>query len=209
MNEELPGQMPNNARIPSLELMQLMAQIALVANRPAIPAPTPDPEATVSLPPFMDMCVMYFMLLGKQHVNKFNGEQASLYIGLIFEELGETIAELYDVGIDLQRKANLAGFVNDLERMAEAFKERTYLGEIMRADHAKLLDGAVDLAWVSQGLAYSISNDANAAFAEVARSNLSKFDGGIKHSEDGKIMKGDKYSPPHLWPFITQLDRDR
>lgn len=68
------------------------------------------------------------------------------------------------------------------------------------------LDAVCDLIWVLSGYAYSMGYRPDAAFAEVARSNMDKIDpetGAVKRREDGKILKPDGWRGPMLAPYIS------
>ena len=92
----------------------------------------------------------------------------------------------------------------------EEYKERTDAWKLIKADpyneHHRIqhLDGIIDSIWclVAEGLA--MGYDVEAAFNEVARSNLSKIHSNskIEKSPTGKVMKPDHYSPPDLSPFV-------
>jgi predicted HAD superfamily Cof-like phosphohydrolase len=69
------------------------------------------------------------------------------------------------------------------------------------------LDACMDLIWVILGYCYMKGFDVEGAWAEVARSNLSKIDsetGKVIRREDGKILKPLNWSPPELDKFIAK-----
>jgi predicted HAD superfamily Cof-like phosphohydrolase len=61
-------------------------------------------------------------------------------------------------------------------------------------------DAVADLLYVVYGTADEAGIDADAVFAEVHRSNMSKVgaDGKVLKRADGKILKPDTYSPPDV-----------
>lgn len=59
-----------------------------------------------------------------------------------------------------------------------------------------ILDGLCDLTYVVLGTALSLGFDLDAAFAEVHRSNMTKFPTTLR--EDGKVQKGPNYEAPDL-----------
>lgn len=67
-----------------------------------------------------------------------------------------------------------------------------------------IADAIADLLYVVYGAAIAYGIDADACFAEVHRSNMSKLgeDGKPIYREDGKVMKGPSYSPPNLTPIL-------
>ena len=74
------------------------------------------------------------------------------------------------------------------------------LSAIRDGDPVELLDGLADLVVVAYGCALDCGFDLDAAIAEVHRSNMSKLgaDGEPILRDDGKILKGQNYSPPDL-----------
>lgn len=69
------------------------------------------------------------------------------------------------------------------------------------------LDALVDILVVTIGAIHSMGADAEGAWREVMRSNLSKIDettGKVNKREDGKVLKPDGWSPPNLIPFLPK-----
>jgi len=69
------------------------------------------------------------------------------------------------------------------------------------------LDALIDILVVTIGAIHSMGADAEGAWREVMRSNLSKIDvnsGKVNKREDGKVLKPDGWSPPHLQPFLPK-----
>ncbi len=69
------------------------------------------------------------------------------------------------------------------------------------------LDALIDILVVTIGAIHSLGADAQGAWQEVMRSNLSKIDsetGMVKKREDGKILKPEGWTPPNLHPFIRK-----
>jgi predicted HAD superfamily Cof-like phosphohydrolase len=65
------------------------------------------------------------------------------------------------------------------------------------------LDGIVDTMWTLIAQALAMGYDIEGAMAEVARSNMSKVDGGvIRKTPSGKVIKPEGYSPPDLKGFV-------
>lgn len=74
-------------------------------------------------------------------------------------------------------------------------------------DNESQLDGCMDLIWVILGYCYMKGYDVEGAWAEVARSNLSKIDpvtGKVNKRKDGKVLKPEGWSPPELKKFIKK-----
>jgi predicted HAD superfamily Cof-like phosphohydrolase len=97
---------------------------------------------------------------------------------------------------------------NDLNALRISLLREEF-DELIQALHKRnkedVLDALVDLQYVLDGafLSFGFGNVKGAAFAEVHRSNMSKFENGqaIRRA-DGKILKGKYYSPPDLQQFI-------
>lgn len=69
------------------------------------------------------------------------------------------------------------------------------------------LDALIDILVVTIGAIHSLGADAEGAWQEVMRSNLSKIDpttGRVLKREDGKILKPEGWSPPNLEPFTRK-----
>ena len=65
-------------------------------------------------------------------------------------------------------------------------------------DRVEMVDALIDIMVVTIGALHSMGADAEGAWNEVIRSNMSKVDaatGKILKREDGKILKPDTYSP--------------
>jgi predicted HAD superfamily Cof-like phosphohydrolase len=67
-------------------------------------------------------------------------------------------------------------------------------------------DGLCDVLYVVYGTAEAAGLDLEPLFDEVQRSNLSKLP--FETREDGKILKGENYSPPNLKPLIEAQIKD-
>ncbi len=75
----------------------------------------------------------------------------------------------------------------------------TWKYEPERIDKKKVAKELIDLLYVAYDAAVAFGIDADRVFAEVHRSNMSKFvDGKAVRREDGKILKGPNYTPPNL-----------
>jgi predicted HAD superfamily Cof-like phosphohydrolase len=86
-------------------------------------------------------------------------------------------------------------------------EELTELHEAMvNEDIIEIADALTDLLYVVYGAGHTYGIDLNRCFAEVHRSNMSKFVDGkrIKNAE-GKVMKPDTYSPPDLSFLLPEM----
>ena len=101
--------------------------------------------------------------------------------------------ELADTGYNEQ--ANLYADLID-----EEFNE--FMAAFGMKDEVEQLDAVCDIIWVCAGYAHSKGWDLNKAFAEVGRSNYSKFPT-KKDPETGKVLKSKNFSPPDLKKLIS------
>jgi predicted HAD superfamily Cof-like phosphohydrolase len=80
------------------------------------------------------------------------------------------------------------------------------LGEAVIAnDRVETLDALIDILVVVTGALHSLGCDAQGAWNEVIRSNMSKVDpvsSKVIKREDGKVLKPESYSPPILSPYL-------
>ena len=86
------------------------------------------------------------------------------------------------------------------------------LAELRNAGEARNLvavaDALADLLYVVYGAAETYGIDLQPVFREIHRSNMSKGDPEIVRRPDGKILKGERYSPPRVGEVMqTQLVR--
>ena len=89
-----------------------------------------------------------------------------------------------------------------LESLSEEMRTGRFDHLIESADRTELMDGAADTAWTAIGLMHMLG-EAQGAFAEVVRSNYSKFEGGVcQLDETGKVVKGPSYFKPDLAKYL-------
>lgn len=85
-------------------------------------------------------------------------------------------------------------------------EEVTELTEAKAAeDKVESLDALIDILVVTIGAIHSMGADAQGAWNEVIRSNMSKIDpatGKVIKRDDGKILKPANWSPPDLTKYI-------
>jgi predicted HAD superfamily Cof-like phosphohydrolase len=79
-------------------------------------------------------------------------------------------------------------------------------------DVVGVADAITDCMYILLGTAHEwgLGDKLEGLFDEVHRSNMSKLDanGRPLYREDGKVMKGDKYTPPDLKPIVWASDWD-
>jgi predicted HAD superfamily Cof-like phosphohydrolase len=100
---------------------------------------------------------------------------------------------------------NVAQFNLYTKLIEEEFKELKVA--VDNVDELETLDALIDILVVTVGAIHSIGADAEGAWREVMRSNLSKIDretGRVRKREDGKVLKPVNYSPPDLKPFLIK-----
>ena len=68
----------------------------------------------------------------------------------------------------------------------------------------EIADALTDILYVVYGAGHAFGIDLDECFNEVHRSNMTKLgeDGRPVYREDGKVMKGPRYSEPDLLPFV-------
>ena len=72
-------------------------------------------------------------------------------------------------------------------------------------DDVEMLDACMDMIWVILGFCHMKGYKTEAAWNEVARSNLAKIDrktGKVLKREDGKVLKPDGWQPPNLESYV-------
>jgi predicted HAD superfamily Cof-like phosphohydrolase len=92
-----------------------------------------------------------------------------------------------------------------VQRRADLLCEE--IDETLAADNLQdLIDGLVDTLYIAYGTLDLLGVDANAAFAEVHRSNMSKLgeDGEPIFNDQLKVQKGPNFTQPDLLPFVEQ-----
>jgi predicted HAD superfamily Cof-like phosphohydrolase len=81
-----------------------------------------------------------------------------------------------------------------------------YREAAMQRDKVLILDALIDQLYILLGTAHEhgLSDLLESAFDEVHRSNMSKLqeDGTPLIRDDGKILKGNNYTPPNLKQFF-------
>lgn len=84
----------------------------------------------------------------------------------------------------------------------EEFKE---LKEAMNnEDIIKIADGLGDLLYVLHGTAITYGLDMESIFDEIHRSNMSKGNPEVVRAPNGKILKGENWSPPNLSSLLKE-----
>jgi len=111
--------------------------------------------------------------------------------------------ELADQKVPSEELAD-TGFNEQAELYANLIDEEfnEFMAAYQMRDEVEQLDGICDLIWVCAGYAHSKGWDLSKAFAEVGRSNYSKFPT-KKDPDTGKVLKSKNFTPPDLKKFIS------
>jgi len=84
-------------------------------------------------------------------------------------------------------------------------EELNELEEAMKTKNLnEIADALTDILYVTYGAGYAYGINLDKCFKEVQRANMSKLgnDGKPIYNEKGKVMKGPRYTPPNLKPFV-------
>ena len=108
-------------------------------------------------------------------------------------------------GQEIKKKASLSSDkINDLrinliEEELNEFKEA-----VSKKDLKEVADALTDILYVTYGAGHAFGINLDDCFEEVQKSNMSKLgdDGNPIYNEQGKVMKGPKYSKPDLKKFL-------
>jgi hypothetical protein len=151
-----------------------------------------------------------------------------MYLALILEELSETIRDgVMPALLRVTESGPQSDIARELLQMRGALQDiadgmtitsvgmRQQLAELgdfaipLTLEEAKgALDGTTDLAVVNCGFALASGLPGAKAYAEVARSNMSKRNpetGRIDKTPDGKWIPGREFSPPDLAPILDAV----
>lgn len=94
-----------------------------------------------------------------------------------------------------------------VECIREEFEDEL-IPAVESEDLVETVDALVDILYFTYGSLIELGVDADAAFAEVHKANMSKLgsDGKPIYREDGKVMKGPNYSPPNIARFVEGME---
>lgn len=87
--------------------------------------------------------------------------------------------------------------------IAEEYDE--FCHAVVMRDEVEQLDACMDMIWVILGYCIMKGYKVDAAWNEVARSNLAKINaatGKVVKREDGKVLKPEGWTPPQLDTYI-------
>lgn len=150
-----------------------------------------------------------FMRTGGQTTTVFNADQATLYVGLVLEEVAEMMLTIAGGCVSRDAQDSLEEFAGEVTFMSDKFKRGLHMGDLMRCDRFRLVDDLIDTAWVALGGVFSVAHDTAGAVGEVGRANLDKYPGGVvTRDANGKVMKPAGWRPPDLSRFVAQPEKD-
>jgi hypothetical protein len=156
----------------------------------------------------LHQAVALFMTQADQSVNRFNARQACLYTGLQLEELGEKIEVIIGGCVTDAQRQHLAPLHSMLRHFAKEFRNGLHEGDMLRCNHAELIDADFDTAWVSLGALMSTSTNALGAIAHGSFTNLDKFRNGCVKDANGKVQKPADWQAPDFEPFTDKSVKD-
>lgn len=135
----------------------------------------------------------------------FNADRVGFNIGMQLEEMAETIQGVIAGCVDIGSRNSLQSLHATLKSYASSFKGGGFHGAVLRGDREELLDGAIDVAFVSiNALLYQTPHWLGALTA-VLTANAKKFpEGCVLRDGNGKILKPAGWTKPDLTPFIDQ-----
>lgn len=89
--------------------------------------------------------------------------------------------------------------LNLIEEEVQELREAMY-----RQDIVEIADALADILYVVYGAGHAFGIDLDKCYEEVHSSNMSKLDKNGKpiYRKDGKVMKGENYSPPNLLKIV-------
>lgn len=149
--------------------------------------------------------VYNFMQTAGQYTARFAPDQACLYTGLQLEELAEQLQVIAGGCLTPSTRDNLTDLTQRMQAVGMEFKQGLHRGDIMRANHADLIDGQFDSAWVAIAALFSTSIAPYGALAHGAYTNLSKFPSGkVIKDANGKVQKPPGWQQPDFEPFVDR-----
>ena len=108
-------------------------------------------------------------------------------------------------GQDIKKKASLSSDkINDLRINLIEEELNEFKDAVSKKDLKEVADALTDILYVTYGAGHAFGINLDDCFEEVQKSNMSKLgdDGSPIYNEQGKVMKGPKYSKPDLKKFL-------
>ena len=119
-----------------------------------------------------------------------------------FEKVGLFMSTF---GQDIKKKASLSSDkINDLRINLIEEELNEFKDAVSKKDLKEVADALTDILYVTYGAGHAFGINLDECFEEVQKSNMSKLgdDGNPIYNEQGKVMKGPKYSKPDLKKFL-------
>ena len=112
-------------------------------------------------------------------------------VGKFMETFGQEVKKKPEIPDAKTVELRIELISEELEELWDACKDK---------DIVSIADALTDILYVTYGAGHAFGIDLDKCFAEVQRSNMSKLgkNGKPIYREDGKVMKGPKYSEPDL-----------
>ena len=112
-------------------------------------------------------------------------------VGTFMETFGQEIKTKPEFPDAETTNLRLELISEELEELYDAMESKDIVG---------VADALTDILYVTYGAGHAFGVDLDKCFEEVQRSNMSKLgeDGKPIYRDDGKVMKGENYSPPDL-----------
>lgn len=117
-------------------------------------------------------------------------------VAAFMRNAGQAVGETPHLPKDVQTYLGIQLIAEEVEELRQS--------AYVQKDLTKVYDGLCDLIYVALWLANAAGLDIQEGFAEVHRSNISKFIDGHRDEETGKWMKGPSFTPPNLAFLIAQ-----
>lgn len=124
--------------------------------------------------------------------------QVAFYIGMQMEELGEKVG-----AVQAHMGAILKGYGNNFKMGAMDSQVAAAMADPEKVK--EMLDGDLDLLWVSIGAGRALGCDVPGGYAAVTEANWAKkWDDGEFHNDPttSKVLKPEGWTPPDLTPFV-------
>lgn len=133
----------------------------------------------------------------EQAIPEPTDEHKCIQIGCHYEE----VAEMMDPLVDDHTGIKLSDLADEYKKCKP--EHLAYLPSLDEDERVAILDSLADQIVTAVGIAHMFGMDISGALEEVNRSNFSKFeDGKPVFDDNGKIAKGQDYTPPNLKRFI-------
>lgn len=117
-------------------------------------------------------------------------------VGAFMKAAGQAVKQVPALPSDTQAFLGINLIAEELEELRMSL--------YVHKDLLQTYDALCDLMYVTLWLANACGLDMQAGFAEVHRSNMTKFIDGHRDPETGKWKKGPSYSSPNLQPLLAQ-----